>query len=142
LDLLRTRHLRGRIEASKTGIQLVVLGSEFLAGRAKDIHKTQIIYEEKIRYRNFFLILTFPSFLYSLSLRSEGFTLSVLEVCRQGITTTMAPTTQNHSDLLVDPDEVPVIGEQDRSETSSQDDAALLKSMGYKPVCFLIHNMI
>jgi hypothetical protein len=44
----------------------------FLAGRAKDIHKTQIIYKETITYRNF-LILTFPSFLYSLSLRSDCF---------------------------------------------------------------------
>jgi hypothetical protein len=40
----------------------------------------------------------------------------------------MAPATQHHSDLLVEPDEVPVIGEQDRSETTSQDDAALLVS--------------
>lgn len=54
----------------------------------------------------------------------------------------MAPTTQHHSDLLVDQDEVPVIGEQDRSETSSQDDAALLKSMGYKPVLHRTYTLL
>ncbi|RHZ53959.1 putative amino acid permease [Aspergillus thermomutatus] len=54
----------------------------------------------------------------------------------------MAPTTQNHSDLLVDQDDVPVIGEHDRSETSSQDDAALLKSMGYKPVLHRTYSLI
>lgn len=54
--------------------------------------------------------------------------MSILEVCRQGVTTAMASTTQTHSDLLVDQDDVPVIGEQDRSDTSSQDDAVLLVS--------------
>ncbi|EAW24354.1 putative amino acid permease [Aspergillus fischeri NRRL 181] len=54
----------------------------------------------------------------------------------------MAPTTQHRSDLLVDQDEVPVIGEQDRSETSSQDDAALLKSMGYKPVLHRTYTLL
>ncbi|KAH2385219.1 hypothetical protein KXV31_003463 [Aspergillus fumigatus] len=54
----------------------------------------------------------------------------------------MAPTTQHHSNLLVDQDEVPVIGEQDRSETSSQDDAALLKSMGYKPVLHRTYTLL
>ncbi|KAB8234784.1 putative amino acid permease [Aspergillus alliaceus] len=45
----------------------------------------------------------------------------------------MAPALQQ-TDLLVDQDARPIANEEDRSQTESQDDAALLRTMGYKPV--------
>lgn len=45
----------------------------------------------------------------------------------------MAPALQQN-DLLVDQDARPIANEEDRSQTESQDDAALLRTMGYKPV--------
>ncbi|KAE8346083.1 hypothetical protein BDV24DRAFT_124292 [Aspergillus arachidicola] len=45
----------------------------------------------------------------------------------------MAPA-QQQADLLVDQDAHPIVNEEVRSQTESQDDAALLRTMGYKPV--------
>ncbi|KAE8328865.1 amino acid/polyamine transporter I [Aspergillus sergii] len=45
----------------------------------------------------------------------------------------MAPA-QQQADLLVDQDAHPIVNEDVRSQTESQDDAALLRTMGYKPV--------
>ncbi|KAE8384801.1 hypothetical protein ETB97_003995 [Aspergillus alliaceus] len=45
----------------------------------------------------------------------------------------MAPALPQ-TDLLVDQDARPIANEEDRSQTESQDDAALLRTMGYKPV--------
>ncbi|KAB8073273.1 amino acid/polyamine transporter I [Aspergillus leporis] len=44
----------------------------------------------------------------------------------------MAPA--QHTDLLADQDARPIANEEDRSQTESQDDVALLRTMGYKPV--------
>ncbi|KAE8380752.1 amino acid/polyamine transporter I [Aspergillus bertholletiae] len=41
---------------------------------------------------------------------------------------------QQQADLLVDQDAHPIVNEEVRSQTESQDDAALLRTMGYKPV--------
>ncbi|KAK6820338.1 hypothetical protein RU639_007473 [Aspergillus parasiticus] len=45
----------------------------------------------------------------------------------------MAPA-QQQADLLVDQDAHPIVNEEVRSQTESQDDAALLRTIGYKPV--------
>ncbi|KAJ5089088.1 Thiamine transporter thi9 [Penicillium argentinense] len=45
-----------------------------------------------------------------------------------------------HEDLVVDRDDL-VAGETDRSETESKDDAALLRTMGYKPVLHRTYSL-
>ncbi|THC92071.1 hypothetical protein EYZ11_008452 [Aspergillus tanneri] len=53
----------------------------------------------------------------------------------------MAPMSQQHSDLIVERDVPPIDGEETRSQTESQDDAALLRTMGYKPVLHRTYSL-